>query len=127
MLNKHFTNLLELRNMNSDAQTYSMNKNIIQENITTYFEAEMFLFCTLWTWVSVPCEFCSKLLDKDALLRALDGCCLFAFHLLDISTANRTSRPSVFMKTRQSAASIRHEHDNTVFYIHKSISYESII
>ncbi len=35
-------------------------------------------------------------------------------HLL---TANRTSTPSVFMKTQQTA-NIRHKHDNTVFYIH---------
>lgn len=54
--------------MDSDAHTYSMNKNIIQENITTCIGPEMFLFCTLWTWASVPCEFCSKLLVKDALL-----------------------------------------------------------
>lgn len=49
-----------------------MNKNIIQENITTFIGPEMFLVCTLRTWVSVPCKFCSKLLDKDALLHALD-------------------------------------------------------
>lgn len=33
-------------NINSDAQTLSMN-NIIQENIATYIGREMFLFLTL--------------------------------------------------------------------------------
>lgn len=72
--------------MDSDARTYSINnENIIQENITTCIGPEIVLVCTIWTWVSVPCEFCSKLLDKDALLHALDGCSSFAFLLPDTS------------------------------------------
>lgn len=62
-------------NINSDAQTLSMN-NIIQENIATYIGREMFLFLTLWTRTSVLCELCSKM--SSGCLCWMDGACLLS-------------------------------------------------